>query len=205
VHALWGDATPSSPLTPAEARVIAAAVPARRREFTAGPACARAALEELGHHGWSLLPGPRREPLWPDCVVGSISHCPGLAVAVAARSAGTLAIGVDVETDAPVPANVMRSVMDAGEAQAIERLAAQDAVTPWERLLFSAKESVYKAWYPLRHEWLGFEDVAIELSTDGTYQAHIRRADTAPLPRVVSGRWARGNGVVITALVLPAG
>lgn len=95
--------------------------------------------------------------------------------------------------------------MDAGEDQAIERLAAQDAVTPWERLLFSAKETVYKAWYPLRHEWLGFEDVAIELSTDGTFQAHIRRADTAPLPRVVSGRWARGNGVVITALVLPAG
>jgi len=152
VHTLWGDATPSSPLTPAEAHVIAAAVPSRRREFTAGRACARAALEELGHHGWSLLPGPRREPLWPDGVVGSISHCPGLAVAVAARSAGTLAIGVDVETDAPVPANVVRSVMDAGEAQAIERLAAQDAVTPWERLLFSAKESVYKAWYPLRHE-----------------------------------------------------
>lgn len=203
VHALWGAATPSSPLTPAEARVIAAAVPSRRREFTAGRACARAVLEELGHHGWSLLPGPRREPLWPDGVVGSISHCPGLAVAVAARSADTLAIGIDVETDAPLPANVAGSVMDAGEAHAIERLAAQDPVTPWERILFSAKESVYKAWYPLRHEWLGFEDVGIELGTDGTFLARIRRADTAPLPRVVSGRWTRGNGVVVTALVLP--
>jgi 4'-phosphopantetheinyl transferase EntD len=205
VHALWGDATPSSPLTPAEARVIAAAVPARRREFTAGPACARAALEELGHRDWSLLPGPRREPLWPDGVVGSISHCPGLAVAVAARSADTLAIGIDVETDAPLPANVVRSVMDTDEAQAIERLAAQDPTTPWGRLLFSAKETVYKAWYPLRHEWLGFEEAGVELSTDGTFLARIRRADTAPLPRAVSGRWARGNGVVITALVLPAG
>jgi 4'-phosphopantetheinyl transferase EntD len=204
VHALWGAATPSSPLTPAEARVIAAAVPARRREFTAGRACTRAALEELGHHGWSLLPGPRREPLWPDGVVGSISHCPGLAVAVAARSADTLALGIDVETDAPLPANVGRSVMDAGEAQAIDRLAAQDTVTPWGRLLFSAKESVYKAWYPLRHEWLGFEEVGVELSADGTFLAHVRRADTGPLPQVVSGRWARGNGVVITALVLPA-
>ncbi|WP_419706385.1 4'-phosphopantetheinyl transferase family protein [Promicromonospora sp. NFX87] len=205
VHALWGAATPSSPLTPAEARVIASAVPARRREFTAGRTCARAALEELGYHDWSLLPGPRREPLWPDGVVGSISHCPGLAVAVAARSADTLAIGIDVETDAPLPANVVRSVMDTDEAQATERLAAQDPVTPWGRLLFSAKETVYKAWYPLRHEWLGFEEAGVELNTDGTFLAHIRRADTAPLPRVVSGRWARGNGVVITALVLPAG
>lgn len=204
VHALWG-AAPPSPLTPAEARVIAAAVPSRRREFAAGRGCAHAVLAELGHHDWSLLPGPRREPLWPDGVVGSISHCPGLAVAVAARSAGTLAIGIDVETDAPLPANVVRSVMDTDEAQAIERLAAQDTMTPWGRLLFSAKESVYKAWYPLRHEWLGFEEAAVELSTDGTFLARIRRADTAPLPQVVSGRWARGNGVVITALVLPAG
>jgi 4'-phosphopantetheinyl transferase EntD len=205
VHALWGTAPPPSPLTPAEARVIAAAMPARRREFTAGRACARTALEELGHQDWSLLPGPRREPLWPDGVVGSISHCPGLAVAVAARSADTLAIGIDVETDAPLPANVVRSVMDTDEAQAIERLAAQDPTTPWGRLLFSAKETVYKAWYPLRHEWLGFEEAAVELSADGTFLARIRRADTAPLPQVVSGRWARGNGVVITALVLPAG
>jgi 4'-phosphopantetheinyl transferase EntD len=173
--------------------------------FTAGRACAPAALEELGHHGWSLLPGPGREPLWPDGVVGSISHCPGLAVAVAARSADTLAVGIDVETDAPLPANVVRSVMDTDEAQAIERLAAQDPATPWGRLLFSAKETVYKAWYPLRHEWLGFEEAGVELSTDGTFLARIRRADTAPLPRAVSGRWARGNGVVITALVLPAG
>lgn len=203
MRALWGDATPSSPLTPTEARVIAAAVPSRRREFTAGRACARAVLEELGHHGWSLLPGPRREPLWPDGVVGSISHCPGLAVAVAARSADTLAIGIDVETDAPLPTNVAGSVMDAGEAHAIERLTAQDPATPWARLLFSAKESLYKAWYPLRHEWLGFEDVGIELAPDGTFLAGIRRADTAPLPRVVSGRWAQGNGVVVTALVLP--
>ena len=74
----------------------------------------------------------------------------------------------------------------------------------WDRLWFSAKESVYKAWYPLRHEWLGFEEVGIELSTNGTFLARIRRADTAPLPRVVSGRWTRGNGVVVTALVLPA-
>lgn len=204
VHTLWGAATPSSPLTPAEARVIAAAVPSRRREFAAGRACAHAALEELGHHDWSLLPGPRREPLWPDGVVGSISHCPGLAVAVAARSADTLAIGIDVETDAPLPADVVGSVMDAGEARAIEGLAARDAVTPWDRLLFSAKESVYKVWYPLRHEWLGFEEVGIELSADGTFLARIRRADAAPLPRVVSGRWTRGNGVVVTALVLPA-
>ncbi|MDR7384920.1 4'-phosphopantetheinyl transferase family protein [Promicromonospora iranensis] len=204
VRTLWGTATPSSPLTPPEARVIAAAVPSRRREFAAGRACARAALEELGHHDWPLLPGPRREPLWPDGVVGSISHCPGLAVAVAARSADTLAIGIDVETDAPLPADVVGSVMDAGEADAIERLAVQDAVTPWGRLLFSAKESVYKAWYPLRHEWLGFEEAGIELSTNGTFLARIRRADTAPLPRAVSGRWARGNGVVVTALVLPA-
>jgi 4'-phosphopantetheinyl transferase EntD len=203
VHELWGTGTPAS-LTPSEARVVAAAVPSRRREFAAGRACARAALEELGHHGWSLLPGPRREPLWPDGVVGSISHCAGLAAAAAALSADTLAVGIDVETDAPLPAAVAQDVMDATEAGWVTRLAVDDPTTPWGRLLFSAKESVYKAWYPLRREWLGFDEAQVELSTDGTFQARIRRAGTAPFPRVVSGRWARGNGVLVTAVVLPA-
>ncbi len=67
-----------------------------------------------------------------------------------------------------------------------------------------AVHTLWGAATPSRHEWLGFEEVGIELSTDGTFLARIRRADTAPLPQVVSGRWTRGNGVVVTALVLPA-
>ncbi|MFE7506920.1 4'-phosphopantetheinyl transferase [Promicromonospora sp. NPDC057488] len=203
VRELWGTGSPAT-LTAAEARAVAAAVPSRRQEFAAGRACARAALEELGHPGWSLVPGPRREPRWPAGVVGSISHCPGLAVAVTARTVDTITIGVDVETDAPLPPGVAGDVMGTGEAAAVERLAALDAATPWSRLLFSAKESLYKAWYPLRQEWLGFDEAHVELSRDGTFRARILRAGTAPLPRELDGRWVRGNGILVTALVVPA-
>ncbi len=40
----------------------------------------------------------------------------------------------------------------------------------WDRLLFSAKESVYKAWFPLTGRWLGFEEAAITINpADGTH------------------------------------
>lgn len=203
VHELRGTGAPGS-LTRAEARDVASAVPSRRREFAAGRACARSALADLGHHGWSLNRGPRGEPLWPPGVVGSISHCPGFAAAAAAPSAGTLALGIDVEVDAPLPRDVAAEVLSAEETASVRGLAAQDRVTPWERLLFSAKESLFKAWYPLRHEWLGFEEAHVELEPDGTFRAHLLRPDHAPLPRVVTGRWARGDGVLVTAVTLPA-
>lgn len=44
----------------------------------------------------------------------------------------------------------------------------------WDRVLFSAKESVYKTWYPVVGTWLGFGDVAIQLETGGTF---TRRSD----------------------------
>ena len=44
----------------------------------------------------------------------------------------------------------------------------------WDRLLFSAKESVYKAWFPLARRWLGFEDAVVMIDPSaGTFQARL--------------------------------
>ena len=45
----------------------------------------------------------------------------------------------------------------------LRRLAHEDSTVAWDRLLFSAKEAVYKAWYPLAERWLGFEDALIAI------------------------------------------
>jgi len=44
----------------------------------------------------------------------------------------------------------------------------------WDRLLFSAKESVYKAWFQLTGRWLGFEEASLDIDPSaGTFSARI--------------------------------
>jgi 4'-phosphopantetheinyl transferase EntD len=33
----------------------------------------------------------------------------------------------------------------------------------WDRMLFSAKKSVYKAWFLLAWRWLGFKEASIDI------------------------------------------
>jgi 4'-phosphopantetheinyl transferase EntD len=78
----------------------------------------------------------------------------------------------------------------------------------WDRLLFSAKESVYKAWFPLARRWLGFDQADITIGAlDGTFTARL----LVPGPlvagsalTVLHGRWAADQGLVATAVVIPA-
>ena len=55
----------------------------------------------------------------------------------------------------------------------LAELAASHPAVHWDRLLFSMKESVYKAWYPLTGKWLDFEEASIAVDPDGR---HLHRA-----------------------------
>ena len=190
-------------LLPAEEAVVARAVESRRREFAAGRACARAALAELGHTDpGPILPDERRAPVWPPGVVGSITHCTGLAAAAVASTDAWWAVGMDAEPAEPLPAEVVGTVLNPAERAAVARL--PDVGVPWGRVAFSAKESVYKVWYPLCRSWLGFEDAELDLSPDGTFSVRLCPDDVGPLPRILSGRWAVADGFVVTAVALPA-
>jgi 4'-phosphopantetheinyl transferase EntD len=77
----------------------------------------------------------------------------------------------------------------------------------WDRLIFSAKESVYKAWFPLTRRWLDFDEAAITLDpSSGTFSARL----LVPPPFVggrsltgFDGRFLVQDGLVLTAIVLP--
>ncbi len=73
------------------------AIPARHQEFCLGRAAARAALQQLGRAPVPILRGPQREPLWPDGIVGSITHINGLALAALAERRLSTGIGIDLE------------------------------------------------------------------------------------------------------------
>lgn len=103
--------------------------------------------------------GSHREPVWPQGIVGSITHCSGLAAAAVARDASLRGLGIDVEHVAgpEACAALMQVAVDAAE---IERLHVASRQWPLELLLttvFSAKESFYKGAFNVVRRFFGFE------------------------------------------------
>lgn len=194
------------PLFPEEAAAIARAVEKRRQEFITVRACARRALAVLGMERQPLVPGDRGAPTWPRGIVGSMTHCTGYRAAVVARTTHLIAVGIDAEPHEHLPEGVLEAVSSPGERQHLSELARTVPSVRWDRLLFSAKESIYKAWFPLTRTWLGFEDA--ELSIDVPRRAFTARLlVTGPMVGdrrlgTIHGYWAIGEGLVTTAVVV---
>jgi 4'-phosphopantetheinyl transferase EntD len=184
---------PGRGLFPAEAALVRTADPRRRAEFTAGRACARAALAALGLPAAPVLAGRAGEPRWPAGVTGSITHCAGYRACAVARTADVAALGIDAEPDAGLPAGLLESVADRAERAWIARQAAAGSAVCWDRLLFSAKEAVGKLWYPLTGHWLGFGQLAVFPDPAGTFDARVAGSR-------LTGRWLARDGLIVTAV-----
>ncbi|MEV0171530.1 4'-phosphopantetheinyl transferase superfamily protein [Streptomyces sp. NPDC050803] len=211
---LYGDEEPGpAPLYPEEAAVVAQAVEKRRREFAAVRSCARRAMEKLGVPAQPLLPGDRGAPRWPAGLAGSMTHCDGYCAAAVVRATDLASLGIDAEPNEPLPDGVLAAVSLPGEQQRIRALTDDRPDVRWDRLLFSAKESVYKAWFPLTGQWLEFTEADIELAADpgdrpsGTFRATL----LVPGPLLgdgrrlghFDGRWTVGRGLVASVVTVP--
>ena len=179
-------------------RLLENATEKRRREFTTGRVCAHRALAQLGIEPVSILIGGSREPLWPPGVVGSLTHCVGFRAAAVARAEEYRSIGIDAEPDEALPDGVLEQVsLPSERAQLVP-----GALPHMDRLLFSAKECVYKAWFPATQRWLGFSNVEIALHVDGSFEAQL----LVPGPiGSFRGRWLARESLVITAIAASFG
>jgi 4'-phosphopantetheinyl transferase EntD len=194
---------------PGEEDLIANAVEGRRREFITARRCARRALADLGHPPAPIRSGPRREARWPAGVAGSITHCPGYRAAAVVRLADLAGVGIDAEPNGPLPDGVEPSVTLPDERAQLRALAAEAPEVHWARLLFSAKESVYKAWFPLTGRWLGFEEATLDIdAAAGTFHARVlidgTRTDGGPPLTALSGRFTVARDLILTAVTVPS-
>ncbi len=141
----------------------------RMSDFRIGRQAARRALARAGISATAIPRGDSGEPIWPDGVIGSISHSAGSAIAVVAGSSTAAGIGVDLE--------YRRAVNEIEELVAFDReldwLASAPSDLRGDRLLelFAVKESLYKAIFPTERKFFGFEDVRL------TYSAEHHRFD----------------------------
>ncbi|SEC24489.1 4'-phosphopantetheinyl transferase [Streptomyces sp. TLI_105] len=155
-----------------EEALMARATPGRRCEFATARLCAHRALAALGVTAAPLLRGRRGAPAWPAGTVGSITHCAGYRGAAVASATRFLGLGIDAEPHAPLPSGVREEVVCGPEEARLRELAARRPDIAWDRLLFSAKESVYKAWSGYGGAWLGFEDAEVSWRLDAPDSPH---------------------------------
>jgi 4'-phosphopantetheinyl transferase EntD len=144
-------------LMPGEAEAFAASVVKVRRASGAARIVARGLLARLGYPDWVLPKSPSGAPTWPAEVVGSLAHDARVAVAAVGMRHHVAALGIDVEPAELLPADLLNVVATANERQQI-------AADPCGgRLLFAAKEAVYKAVHPLDRIFLEHHDVEVSL------------------------------------------
>lgn len=180
------------PLPAEEEAALARARAGRRADFTAGRTAARRTLAGLGLPASPLPRDPRGPAVWPAGVTGSISHGAGWALAAAARKSAFAGIGIDIE--AALSFVPLEEIALPDEIDALGRL---DPV-----VLFSAKESAYKAQFHLTGRLLGFHDLQVTLA-DGDFTATLLR-DTPPLGAGsrISGGWSLVGDTVVTMAVV---
>jgi 4'-phosphopantetheinyl transferase EntD len=189
-------------LLPVEAELLGPrTVSKRREEFTAGRTCAREALALLGISRRPILQGKQNEPLWPEGVVGSITHCKGYCAAAVASLNWCGGIGIDAEPNESLPPGVLELIARQREQDWI--LNAKEEDICWDRLLFSIKESLYKVWYPLERRWLDFDEAEVTIDAGTrTFKAALLCA-TSICPPMVEGRFYASGSLLLTCASVP--
>lgn len=178
-------------LLPGEAHSIPARQPGMRRASGAARWIAHGLLAELGVGDVAILRAPTGAPVWPDGITGSLAHDDDMAVAGVAPIGDIASLGIDVEPAQPLPDDILALVTTlADRTDAADRHLAG-------RLLFAAKEAVYKAVYPLDREVLGYEDITVDLNTGRatTKTGRKTRLVYCAAPRVVVLAFIDGDGV----------
>ena len=187
---------------------LASARHKRQAEFLAGRCCAQRALSRLGL-GRPLIPiGVDRAPQWPVPAVGAITHSDGSAAALVGLQAEYQAIGLDLETIQPATraGRLLPAVMSVVEQHLAAAVCGDVGLS--FTIVFSAKESLFKALYPLCGRAFYFLDAQL-LALDPGQGHFVLQLQTAlgphcPRGQAFAGKLAFDLQRVMTALSVAA-
>lgn len=131
-------------------------------DFSTGRYCALKALEQLGIKEVTIPIGEDREPIWPEGIAGSISHCDSLTGAIVAKSSDHISLGLDIEEIGRVTPDLWDLVFTENEKNYLSGLSV-DEILVQSTAIFSIKEAFYKFQHPLTKTFLDFLDVEVAL------------------------------------------
>jgi 4'-phosphopantetheinyl transferase EntD len=186
-----------------EAELVSTASQLRTTHFVAGRSCAHRCLDVLGVEHSGIGRHDSRAPRWPESTIGAITHTEGFAAAAVCLADPTMyGLGIDAEQIGRVDGGVARRVMNATEASWV---AAHQDPELAATVLFGAKESFYKAQWPITRSWVGFEDVEVEVQADTiTLRPATSLAALAHFQWPVTAGFVVRNDIAIVGLVAVA-
>lgn len=171
------------------------AVNKRKAEFLAGRCCAQQALNIWGITQAQVPIGRHRAPQWPAGVCGAITHhhTQQQATALCAVSREARGVGIDLESilDAGQAVILAPNIINSAERELIMALGSSDVFPTWLTLVFSAKESLFKALYSQVGDYFDFLDV--ELTHINTYQQCV----VLSLKRELASNLASGQSFIV--------
>lgn len=194
----------AEPLHPEEAAHVQKAVEKRRTEFALGRTCARRALAQLGIEAPVLLALPDRSVAWPDAAWGSITHADRYCAAVAVLRSEARGIGMDAEEKTRVHQRLWKQIAGARETAWLDAAGSEDASLLRAALLFSAKETFYKAQFCVTRAWVGFHDAEVRIDEHGGFEIELLVDVANVLERgsVYAGKYAVLEEHVVTGMVI---
>ncbi len=175
----------------------------RAAERDAGRRAALRALRRLGCHEGALDSQANGAPVWPRGFVGSISHTVGQCISIVARRDDFVSVGVDIEPFIGIPPDLWSTICTPAELDWL-RYGRNDQ-EDLARLIFSAKESVYKCQFPETDRFLEFTDVRLCLDLCSHHFSVGQTSDTT-LDQVllrILGSWAVADSWLVTFAALP--
>ena len=134
----------------------------RKEHYRSGRICAGEVLSKLGTLGQPVLRDPQtREPLWPEGISGAITHSGNWAAAAAGKTSEVSGIGIDLEDlEKQVDSRISRHVCIPEEKKWLQECG-EDFLEQYLKIIFSAKESIFKAFFPYSRTYLHFHDARI--------------------------------------------
>ena len=183
------------------------AVRKRKLDFLVGRLCAQTGVGHLDQTLGSLpiRIGEKRQPMWPEGFIGSISHSQGRACAIVARNSSYSLVGCDIEHH--IDSNldgICKHVCTQKEWDNAQQELKSFSKTELLTLIFSAKETLYKALFPKVRVYFGFHKASVQTVSRENIKLKIN-TDLGPFKKNQSFTIKvemRTNSVVFTHLVV---
>ncbi len=199
----WHFSEQAAEAMPLESEELLSAVqmsPRRLSSFRHGRHCARLAMRGIGEPFRAIPMGKNREPIWPQDLVGSITHSGSSAAAVVAKKHLLAGLGIDLETRGTLRDEI-RDLICLPEELTMLKASKHSAVDA--RVIFSAKESIYKCLWPQLGRYIDFKDVQINLLLqDSSFSIVAAPSLPTSLTTRLRGRFSLASNSVFTVAYL---
>jgi len=148
----------------------------RQQAFAAGRVLIKRCFVDLSLTHTMVTQDAYGAPIWPNGVTGSVSHTQRAVITAVCFNKHTnnkVSIGIDIEQLNRVQASIWPTVFTQNERVFLSKTKLPDQIKV-ATCLFTAKESFYKAQFPLTRQFIEYEDieVTLDLQSPGKLNIH---------------------------------